>query len=114
MPIYNSKDNDILAALEETYRAMVAEAPIAPGRPQGGKMGKDDKDWDEQKGPSISGDDAGAPDPRTPEQKAKQEEENKDLASKAKAKDPANKAAAAALEKALGKEGYAKYLANKK
>ena len=27
MPIYNSKDNDILAALEETYRAMIAEAP---------------------------------------------------------------------------------------
>ena len=25
MPIYNSKDNDILAALEETYRAMLQE-----------------------------------------------------------------------------------------
>jgi hypothetical protein len=25
MPIYNSKDNDILAALEETYRAMQEE-----------------------------------------------------------------------------------------
>ena len=113
MPIYNSKDNDILTALEETYRSMVAEAPVAPGRPQGGKMGRDDKDYDEQKGPSRSGDDAGAPDPRTPEQKAEASKENKALASRGKAADPAKKADEAALKKALGPAGYAKYLAKK-
>ena len=109
MPIYNSKDNDILAALEETYRAMQeAKIVVSPG----GKMGRDDKDWGEQKGPDISGDNAGALDDRTPEQKEKASKENKALASKGKAADPANKAAEAALKKNLGPAGWAKYQAN--
>ena len=70
MPIYNSNENDVLAALEETYREM--QEDIAPGRPRGGNMGRDDKEWDEAKGPEISGDNAGAPpDPRSAKQKAK-------------------------------------------
>ena len=108
MPIYNSNENDVLASLEEAYREMQeATIVVSPG----GKMGRDDKDWGEQKGPDISGDDAGAPDPRSPEQKAKASKENKALASRGKAADPAKKADAAALKKALGPAGYAKYLA---
>jgi hypothetical protein len=88
MPIYNSKDNDILAALEETYRAMQeAKIVVSPG----GKMGRDDKEWGEQKGPDISGNDAGAPDPRTPEQKISGDKEQDRIARRAKHKAPDTK-----------------------
>jgi hypothetical protein len=44
MPIYNSKDNDILAALEETYRAMLSEKPLNDAIADDGRarMGRDD------------------------------------------------------------------------